>query len=438
MNKLFAITTILLVAFISFVSLNYSIKRSDESIHSVVAQEMALFGGTLLRPTFFRATYLNKPPLQIFLTSRLVRLFGDENFVYRIIPALCGVGSAILLILISSSLFGSLIPGTFAVLCMASGKQIFFDHGIRVGVQDSALLFGVLVAIYGFLKEKGLLILLGIFIGTSVKWISGLLPAFFIFLWAIFEKKKIPIIYMALGATPAFLFLSYHLVDNFEGTLGTLRYNISERLVGAGIHNKNDPYHYLRNLFIKNSYGSSWMIYLGLFSIFHLKKTRSLFLWGFPTLIILSLLSSRLPWYLFPVIPSFWLMFGYIAWRILVFSKKFSPLIFLLLLFFCLKDILPIVKRAINDKKIDKVDLIVENLRNTPVFIEGINPMIEKSGGLSTRQLFYLRRLTIDPTSNIVVVTDTKYPWEKLDCVKKEGKTDKIAFCLYKKLPEQD
>ena len=169
MSKLFAIFTILLVAFISLVSLNYSIKRSDESIHSVVAQEMAVFEGTLIKPTFFGTTYLNKPPLQIFLTSRLIKLLGDENFVYRIIPALCGIGSAILLILISNSYFGSLIPGVFAVLCMASGRQIFFDHGIRVGVQDSALLFGVLLTIFGFVREKNFLIILGIFIGTSVK-----------------------------------------------------------------------------------------------------------------------------------------------------------------------------------------------------------------------------------------------------------------------------
>ncbi|GEM_PF-5971055 len=440
MNKLFALISILLVAFISLVSLNYSIKRSDESIHSAVAQEMANFDGTLVNPKFFGTTYLNKPPLQIFLTSRLIKLFGDENFVYRIIPALCGIGSAILLILISNSYFGSLIPGIFAVLCMASGRQIFFDHGIRVGVQDSALLFGVLLTIFGFLKEKRLLVFLGTFVGTSVKWISGLLPAFFILLWALYERRRIPIFSIITGVAPVFLFLGYHLATDFESTIGTLKFNISERLIGEGHHNQEDFFLYFRNLFLRSSYGSSWMIFLGLLSIFNFKKTGALFLWGSFGLVILSFLSSRLPWYLFPVVPSFWLMFGYVAWRALIFSKKFMPLTFLLILIFSLRDIAPILKRAVNDNKIENIDLLVQRLKNIPVRLEGINPMIDGSGGLSRRQLFYLRRLKIDQNADLALATpeyDRLFDaWSKQECINNENKKEKIVFCLFKKLPK--
>lgn len=438
MDKLFAIISILLVAFISLVSLNYSIKRSDESIHSTVAQEMALFDGSLINPTFFGTKYLNKPPLQIFLTSRLIKLLGDENFVYRIIPALCGIGSAILLILISNSHFGSLIPGVFAVLCMASGRQIFFDHGIRVGVQDSALLFGVLLTIFGFLRDKRLLVFLGIFIGTSVKWISGLLPAFFIILWAIFEKRRIPLFSLILGAAPAFLFLGYHLAVDFDSTISTLRFNISDRLIGEGHHNQDDFFLYFRNLFLRSSYGSSWMIILGLLSIFNFKKTGALFFWGFPGLIILSFLSSRLPWYLFPVIPSFWLMFGYVSWKAL--RGKFAPITFILILIFSLNEIAPIIKRAINDNKIEKIDLLVQELKNIPVRFGGIDPMVDGSGKLSRRQLFYLRRLKIEPEANTVIATpefDLLFTdWSKLDCINNENRKEKIAFCVFKKSPE--
>lgn len=435
MNKLLAVISILLVAFISLVSLNYSIKRSDESIHSVVAQEMAVFEGSLLKPTFFGERYLNKPPLQIFLTSRLIRLLGDENYVYRLLPALFGVGSAMLLLLIASSYFGSLIPGIFAILCMASGRHIFFDHGIRVGVQDGALLFSVLLTIYGFLKERRLLVFLGIFIGTSVKWISGILPAFFIFLWAFAEKRKLPVFAIALGVMPAALFLGYHLTVDLNSTLSTLRFNISDRLIGAGHHNQNDPFLYFRHLFQRSSYGASWMIWLGLLSVLHFKNVRGLLLWGFPGLIVLSFLSSRLPWYLFPIVPSFWLMFGYIAWKITLLSRRYSNLLVIGSILICSLEVAPIVRRAIKDNKIEKIDSLVTSLKGTPVRIEGIDLMKDGSGGLSRKQLFYLRRLKIDQKANIGIATPAMEnvfsSWNKIDCVSKEAKKEKVAFCVY-------
>jgi 4-amino-4-deoxy-L-arabinose transferase-like glycosyltransferase len=435
MVRFLAACALALVGFIAFASPNYSIKRSDESIHSLVAQEMAFFEGSLLKPTFFGERYLNKPPLQIFLTSRLIRLLGDENYVYRLLPALFGVGSSILLLLIANSYFGSLIPGIFAILCMASGRHIFFDHGIRVGVQDSALLFGVLLTIYGFLKERRFLVFLGIFIGTSVKWISGVLPAFFVFLWAFAEKRKLPVFALALGAIPAGIFLVYHLTVDLNSTLSTLRYNISDRLIGAGHHNQNDTFLYFRHLFQRGSYGASWMIWLGLLSILHYKNVRGLLLWGFPGLIVLSFLSSRLPWYLFPIVPSFWLMFGYVAWKITLLSTRYSSLLLFGLVLMCSLEATPIVRRAIKDNKIEKIDSLVESLKGTPVRIEGIDLMKDGSGGLSRRQLFYLRRLKIDQKASIAIATPNVENlfsgWNKIDCVNKENRKEKVAFCVY-------
>lgn len=434
MIKSVATCAVAIVVFLSFISLDYSIKRSDESIHSVVAQEMAVFEGSLLKPTFFGEQYLNKPPLQIFLTSRLIRLLGDENYVYRLLPALFGVGSSILLLLISGTYFRSILPGIFAVLCMASGRHIFFDHGIRVGVQDSALLFGVLLGIYGFLRERGVLVFLGIFIGTSVKWISGILPIFFILAWAIVEKRRLPWLSLALGVLPAALFLGYHLYFDFNSTLSTLRFNISDRLIGSGHHNQEDPFLYFRHLFQRSSYGASWMILLGLISVLDFKRTSGLLLWGIPGLIVLSFLSSRLPWYLFPVVPAFWLMFGYIVWRSIEASKRFSNILLLLAIAACLYEITPIIRRALKDNRIEKVDSLVESIRDKPVRIVGIDLMKDGSAGLSRRQLFYLRRLRIDPNSTLIITTpELALPgWTRVDCVNNESKKEKVAFCLYK------
>ena len=70
--------------------LNGSVARGDEAIHTRVVQEMAFEKGTLISPTFFGNLYLNKPPLQFWLSTPLVSSLGDRNFVYRIVPVAAG------------------------------------------------------------------------------------------------------------------------------------------------------------------------------------------------------------------------------------------------------------------------------------------------------------------------------------------------------------
>jgi len=407
------ITVFCIAVFMLTKNIDTSISRGDESIHTRVVQEMTFENGSFLKPVFFNDLYLNKPPLQFWLSTPIVKLFGDENENYRIVPIIAGIGTCIVLLLFSIAFFGSIFPGLFCILLALGGKQVIFDHGMRVATMDSLLLFLTTSALFSIWKalqteKKTWILATGLLIGLAcfTKWVAGLLPWMVLGVLFVTDAqtrktvlKTFP--YWLYSALLSFsipgLFIAYHLLTNYQVTIDSLRLNISERLIGKGFHNQEEIFLYVKAI-LHNLYGNIWIIAIGFCgSLFFIKqqKIKFLVIWALLPLLLYSSLNSRLPWYYLPAVPALWLLAAHFL-HSLSFTKVSIQyaLIFLALIpiYFSLNQN---VQRVLQSKKIrmDKaVDILRANTDREILFV-GVSPKIQTSLNMSRRYLLYLNRL---------------------------------------------
>ena len=104
------------------------------------------------------ADFIVHPPLGKWLIGIGIKLFGNNEFGWRIIPALVGTACVILIYLIAQRLFNSIFLSSAAALLMAlDGLTLVMS---RVALLDIFLMFFILLCCY--------------FILTNNLWLSGL------------------------------------------------------------------------------------------------------------------------------------------------------------------------------------------------------------------------------------------------------------------------
>ena len=103
------------------------------------------------------ADFIVHPPLGKWLIGIGIKIFGNNEFGWRIIPALVGTACVILIYLIAQRLFNSIfLSSTAAVLMALDGLALVMS---RVALLDIFLMFFILLAFY--------------FILTNNLWLSG-------------------------------------------------------------------------------------------------------------------------------------------------------------------------------------------------------------------------------------------------------------------------
>lgn len=412
----------ILVALIAVFLITYridsSIARSDESIHATVAREIAFGASPWWRPTFFNALYLNKPPLQLWGTASLLHLFGDYNFVYRLIPAAAGVGSLLILYFWVKLSFGGYVAALSAVLFALTGNHVLLDHGMRVATQDSTLLFLTLLSsflfyqyLFGSQKEKTSNLYYGSFVvgaACITKWIAGALPLIIFFAFLILTKEGREVLQrnlfklfvaITIAVSIPLLFLLPHFLYEYEASIAALTWNLSERLIGKGFHNQDEWTHYLKHVFWKGSYGEPIVVLASvIYGAFKFKdpRVRFLLLWFVIPLFGYSALSSRLAWYFLPAAGSIWVLFGNVVEQLET-GRKGSKLKFVLLLSLLLPVAFGLYQQSkrVSARGTIELDDFVEKNRGVEYATDFSRIDLSKDGslGLTRRQIFYLNRL---------------------------------------------
>lgn len=127
----------------------------DEAIHALVARESAQ-RDDWLPLTYDGSLYLAKPPLKILAVAWLFDRFGASELNARVLDAALGVATVVLVFLIGTRLW-SAAEGALAALLLATAESYVFDHGVRSGVQDSALVFLLTagIGLYFVAREPG-------------------------------------------------------------------------------------------------------------------------------------------------------------------------------------------------------------------------------------------------------------------------------------------
>jgi 4-amino-4-deoxy-L-arabinose transferase-like glycosyltransferase len=144
----------------------------DETRYAVVAREMRE-GGNWILPHLNRKIYAEKPPLYFWLVNFSVFFLGeDSELTNRLLSALAGLGTLILVFYFGSRLFNSQV-GLISSLILAT--CFFFPQISRWVMLDSLLTLLFLLTLYcfylGYEKEEGrgkYYLFAGLFMGLGV------------------------------------------------------------------------------------------------------------------------------------------------------------------------------------------------------------------------------------------------------------------------------
>ncbi len=148
---LMRLTLIFLSAIALFYSLGDRLLRTwDESIYAEIAKEMAL-RHSWLTPHWNYQPWFEKPPLFMWLTAIMFRLFGVSELSARAVGALCGIATIWLTFEIGRRLMDDRGGFAAAIILMTNGNFILVS---RFGAIDVPLAFCITLAAYAYLRVE--------------------------------------------------------------------------------------------------------------------------------------------------------------------------------------------------------------------------------------------------------------------------------------------
>lgn len=296
----------------------------DEAIYATVAKE-AFQSGDWLNFTLQHTLWMDKPPLTIWATTFFYKLFGMTEFSARLFSALCGVGTVLVTYLLGLRLFGRWVGFCGALVLLSSSH---FLRVARFGVMDAPLTFFLTLAFYFFwlARERNLwFIFMGISLGLAFMTKSFAIFPFFpiIFLHCLIAgeldilKRKLfwlSLLIAVLIALPWHLYQFLNHPDVFMND--TVAHHIFSRVSRAIEGHTGNAYFYIRTLV--NKY-HPWIL-IGVFSApyflfktFKERESETVFVtvWMFTVLAVITLVRTKLAWYIVPAYPALSLSIGY-------------------------------------------------------------------------------------------------------------------------------
>lgn len=167
----------------------------DEAWYGDVARTM-LQTGDYLKPVWNGHAFFDKPPLFYWATALSFGLFGVSGWSIRIISALAGIGTIVLVYLLSFRLFSSRFISFVSSIVLLSSIAFLFRS--RTGNLDIFLTFWLMLNIYTLyqLQTKKTvwrwILVLPLVAAFLTKWFLAFgFPLVYI-VWALWRRKKIP------------------------------------------------------------------------------------------------------------------------------------------------------------------------------------------------------------------------------------------------------
>jgi len=157
-----------------------------------------------------QAEFVVHPPLGKWLISIGIKLFGNNEFGWRISAAIIGTASIILIYLVALKLFDSILLASLASAFLAlDGLNLVMS---RVALLDIFLMFFVLLAAYFLLSNQYWLSAISIGAATGVKWSGAYLIPVFLLISINFVRsgliKQLVIRFTQFILTPILIYLT--------------------------------------------------------------------------------------------------------------------------------------------------------------------------------------------------------------------------------------
>ena len=157
-----------------------------------------------------QAEFVVHPPLGKWLIGIGIKLFGNNEFGWRISAAIIGTASIILIYLVALKLFDSILLASLASAFLAlDGLNLVMS---RVALLDIFLMFFVLLAAYFLLSNQYWLSAISIGAATGVKWSGAYLIPVFLLISINFVRsgliKQLIIRFTQFILTPILIYLT--------------------------------------------------------------------------------------------------------------------------------------------------------------------------------------------------------------------------------------
>lgn len=274
-----------------------------------------------LYPTIAGETYHNKPPLMHLLIAWTYSLGGVNEWTTRLPGAALTAFSVPLLYCIGREIFHQRLACIYSALIYLTMLPVV-RHG-RLAMLDGAVLCFFMVMILSLLRaRRDLRYCLGVGIGFGLICLTkgmlgillGTIAVVFIF-WDTPRLLLSPYMWLAIliGSAPVILWYCaqiwrYSYVFTNEGLVKQSLSRIWQPVEG----NKGQPWYYLLELL---KYTFPWLIFLPSSLRFtwqnrNLSWAKLTILWFGIYLVSISFMSTKLPWYIFPLYPSIALACG--------------------------------------------------------------------------------------------------------------------------------
>jgi len=209
-----------------------------------------------------QAEFIVHPPLGKWLIGIGIKVFGNDEFGWRISAAVIGTLSVVLIYLITKELFKSVFLSNIAAALMAfDGLALVMS---RVALLDIFLMFFILLAFYFLINNNMWLSGVAIGLAASTKWSAIFLIPFFILLTINYFQIE-PVKWLKRAAQYIFLPSLVYLLS-WSGWIFTSRG--WDRQSGSNVFTSLWKYHtaildFHRNLVETHSYAAnpwSWLI----------------------------------------------------------------------------------------------------------------------------------------------------------------------------------
>ncbi|MGI0487512.1 glycosyltransferase family 39 protein [Pantanalinema rosaneae CENA516] len=314
----------------------------DEGIVAQVAREMwrAPEGSlTWLYPTLGGEPYLNKPPLVYWLIALTYQVGGVNEWTTRLPGAMLAALSVPLLYGIGKELFLRRTSAVLAALIYLTLLPVV-RHG-RLAMLDGALVCFFLIMLFCLLRARrdlrwGLGVGIGLGLVCLTKGIVGLLLGAIALVFILWDTPRLlTSVYLwtgiGLGGMPVAAWYWAQWLRYGEQFLSTHLISQSLSRIWIPIENNHGaPWYYVLELL---KYTLPWLIFLP--QGFHrawehrnLGWAKLVLVWTIGYLGVISLMSTKLPWYIMPLYPALALVAGNLlseSWNLADLTGWFRP-----------------------------------------------------------------------------------------------------------------
>jgi 4-amino-4-deoxy-L-arabinose transferase-like glycosyltransferase len=316
---------------------NLSLRDWDEGTVAQVAKEIYQGSSEQLKwlfPTLWGEAYLNKPPLIHSLIALLYSLLGINEFSTRIVGATLTACSVPLLYCLGRELFIPRYYALFSALVYLTTLPVV-RHG-RLAMLDGAILCFQILLIWCLLRSRrdlrwalGVGISFGLICLTK-GWMMGLLLGVISCLFLVWDTPRlIGSVYLWLGifigSLPVIMWQMTQWLYHGEHFINTSIFSQSLNRIYSSVEGHNGPIWYYVLELLKYPY--PW-IFLALFGLKSAWQHRNwswgklILVWSFVYLVVVSLMQTKLPWYIMPIYPALALAAGVALAKVIELPKN--------------------------------------------------------------------------------------------------------------------